>query len=280
MGRPFCGSALFVLIMLSSTPAAQQNSKPAKTQRLGTKEQNTTKALESGAPEAEFVLGMTAEEVRKAFGMPVMYFNHTTKLYFDSSAELRAAARLGHDVDDVYVRRTTRNSYRCRVGYGLDARQSRLNPIKRVKQVDFELDRPVDDVKAVLSDLGVSEAARLCARGCNIFQDLILEGFDVQPADTSPEELEEAKWIDVEWNQSILDSKRKMGIDQEVLVQGFSFYPLEGQKIVRGQLGVGRKGNPSTPKEIPEDPHMCVFRPGPAPCMIPMGAWQPSNHGK
>jgi hypothetical protein len=265
--------------MVSSTPAAQQNSKNAQAQGSGSK-QSRTKASESATPEAEFVLGMTAEEVRKAFGMPVMYFNHTTKLYFDSSAELRAAERLGHDVDDVYVRRTTRNSYRCRVGYCLDGRQSRLNPIKRVKQVDFELDRPVDDVKAVLSDLGVSEAARLCARGCNIFQDLILEGFDVQPADSSPEELEEAKWIDVEWNQSILESKRKMGIDQEVLVQGFIFYPLEGQKIVRGQLGVSRKGNPNTPQEIPEDPHMCVFRPGPAPCMIPMGTWQPSDHGK
>jgi hypothetical protein len=266
--------------MLSSTPAVQQNSKTTNPQRSGTDKQGMMRAPESAVPEAEFVLGMTAEDVHKAFGIPVMYFNRATKLYFDSPVELRAAERLGREVDDVYVRRTTRNSYRCRVGYGLDGRQSRLNPIKRVKQVDFELDKPVDGVKAALSDLGVFEAARLCSRGCNIFQDLILEGFDVQPSDSSPEELEEAKLIDVEWNQSILDSKRKMGIDKEVLVQDFSFYPLEGQKIVRGQLGVLTKGNPSAPREIPEDPHMCVFRSGPAPCMIPMGTWQPSDHGK
>jgi hypothetical protein len=76
----------------------------------------------------EFVLGITVDELYKAFGMPSMYYDIEIRKYMVTTVTVDAARELGHRVFDVYTRKTASNAYEFIVSHEYDERQSRLHP--------------------------------------------------------------------------------------------------------------------------------------------------------
>jgi hypothetical protein len=114
----------------------------------------------------EFRLGMTKAEVHKTFGKPVGYFDWELKRYLTAPAGLAVSRQLGHSVYDVYFRTTRSNTYEFRISYGLDASQSRFNPVERVEVVNFELDKPTTDLKSFIVGY-FGDGAHLPQRMCD-----------------------------------------------------------------------------------------------------------------
>jgi hypothetical protein len=192
----------------------------------------------------EFVLGITVDELYKAFGMPSMYYDIEIRKYMVMTVEVDAARELGHRVSDVYTRKTASNTYEFIAHHEYDDRQSRLHPTKRVTSVRFELDRPVTDVKDLLADL--PEAVRLCSKGCTILKfslkhsDFIKdEELFVQPTNPSPEQLSEAARIEeirpINHPIASFDQERAHQELAKPHVEGFAF-PLEEGRIVKGSF--------------------------------------------
>jgi len=143
----------------------------------------------------QFTLGMTMDEVHKQFGMPTGYYDGGTQRYLVTEEEAQIARKVSGDdnVEDVYDIKTAFNTYRFQLRNGYDETQSRFRPTKRLIEMKFELDKPIEDVKALLADF--PEAASVCSQECTIFRH---EGGHsdseviVQPTNPSPEEIRQA----------------------------------------------------------------------------------------
>lgn len=109
-------------------------------------------------------LGMTREELLKTFGSASRCYVPKTYKHFPS-AECAAARGVWDIVVDVYNRKTKANEYEIRVGYGADARQSRLHPQVRLGRFDFFVDRLMT-AQELLAD--IPEIAAWCSSGCRI----------------------------------------------------------------------------------------------------------------
>lgn len=184
----------------------------------------------------QITFGMTIDELHKQFGMPKSYFDFFTKRYLATEAEAQIARQVskGYRVDAVYEFKTGLNTYELRMATCLDSSRSRLRPTERFVSFQFELDKPVEDVKALLAD--IPEAVSLCSQECTIFSNNIksLPMLFVQHTNPSPEELKEAGSVAVCWSDK--QSERAW-------VKGFQFeFGEGGRRIVSGYYEVQVKG--------------------------------------
>jgi hypothetical protein len=183
-------------------------------------------------------LGMSQEEVRKAFGEPSRYFSTATQRFLGSEVEAQAARQVSgpFDVEDVYEFTTALNTYEFRIWYLDDSRQSRFRPTMRVRSITFELDRPIQDVKQLLPDM--PEARLLCSQGCSILErsDHRNEELFAYATSPSPTEIQDAGLVSVRWRDDDPNDKTPYKIRNDGSWIKAIVLKLEGGKIVSGQI--------------------------------------------
>jgi hypothetical protein len=185
---------------------------------------------------------MTVDELHRQFGMPKSYLDYATKRYLATEAEAQIARQVsnGYRVDPVYEFKTSSNAYEFRIATCHDSSQSRLRPTERFVSFEFELDKPVENVKALLADF--PEAVSLCSQGCTIFRndssmfehDGLGSKVYVQPTSPTPDEIKEAGLVAVCWRDE--DPKYTW-------VKGFEFqFGRGGKRIESGSFEIHVQG--------------------------------------
>jgi hypothetical protein len=111
-------------------------------------------------------LGMSGSDVRSILGTPQAYRQRSTTRYTPSSSV--GVLPPSTEYYDVYEIKTSMNTYQLTLQYAWDGAESRLHPVPRVIQMDFELDKRVrtDDVGQPLDD--IPEVALLCGVECTV----------------------------------------------------------------------------------------------------------------
>jgi len=186
--------------------------------------------------------------------MPTRYYDGGTQRYLVTEAEAQIARRVSEDynVEDVYEIKTSFNTYEFQIVNTYDQSQSRFRPIKKFTRVKFQLDKPVEDVKALLADF--PEAVALCSQECTMFRESgIFQGLIVQPTKPSPEELKDAAFMAHGWkdDEKPRDSRLpKQDWETWEWVKGFKFqFDMSGKRVESGtfQLMVKGKGEAAEP---------------------------------
>jgi hypothetical protein len=128
----------------------------------------------SGAAQVmTFQAGAVREDVFQQFGAPKMFWASEPGKRLFGDDEYRAALGIW-SMDDVYERQTAENRYEIRVKYSSDARESRLNPKKRITSLDVLVDKP-GSYRKTLADS--AEAREICASGCKLYG---ITGYDIR----------------------------------------------------------------------------------------------------
>ena len=185
------------------------------------------------------------DEQHQRFGAPTRYYDGGTDRYLDTEAEAQIARKVSGDqmVDDIYEIKTSFNTYQFQIRNFYDERQSRFRPTKKLIEVKFEIDKPVEDVKLLLADF--PEAVALCSRECTIFSENGFMGrrLIVQPTNPSQEEVTSSGLMAVGWT----DEKPK-----DTWLRGFTFIfdPLSEKQIESGSYGLMIKGRSLTSEPL------------------------------
>ena len=186
-----------------------------------------------------FTLGMTVDELRQKFGVPTRFYDVQLRRYLDSDTEAQVSRKVSGDqmVQDVYEIKTPFNTYEFQTRYFYDESQSRFRPTKKLVEVAFEIDRPVQDVRLLLADF--PEAAELCSQECTVFadeDDILGKGIIVQPTNPSQEHIKAAGLMATGWRENE-DPKFAWAMGFK-----FTFNPLKEKQIESGSYGLMIKG--------------------------------------
>jgi hypothetical protein len=124
-------------------------------------------AQTTAAPSA-FSLGATMEDTYRVFGAPNQWYASIPGHLLNSRLERDTALKVYgvRAVEDVYMRQTSTNLYRIKVGWLPDENTSKLHPTMRLRWLKMDVDKPAP-ATAILA--GLPEGIEICKDGCDLY---------------------------------------------------------------------------------------------------------------